>query len=205
MREEHRLEVADVFRTYGDDFLARWERVLSRVTEESLRRYSHLPNGRFRRPYGRSAISADIAPSLTTRVEIGVAQSVRAAARAQWLAEREAELLPVRVFPRGVYSASANRRPGAAECQDNLQHPLPGSCRDTADDRGGPQASGRGHRLPRRASHLGSKSPSPSAYPLRRAGRRNQSRRVAVDPLPQFESRSSFPSKFSAPSSARGS
>ena len=49
---EHRLEVADVFRTYGDDFLALWERVLSRPAEKSLRRYSRLPHSRFRRPCG---------------------------------------------------------------------------------------------------------------------------------------------------------
>src|SRR5438105_10703406 len=33
---EHRPEVADVFRTYGDDFLALWERVLSRVQRKAF-------------------------------------------------------------------------------------------------------------------------------------------------------------------------
>jgi hypothetical protein len=33
---EHRLEVADVFRTHGDDFLARWERVLSRPQRKAF-------------------------------------------------------------------------------------------------------------------------------------------------------------------------
>ncbi len=33
---EHRLEVADVFRTYGDNFLALWERVLSRPQRKAF-------------------------------------------------------------------------------------------------------------------------------------------------------------------------
>jgi hypothetical protein len=33
---EHRLEVADVFRTHRDDFLARWERVLSRAQRKAF-------------------------------------------------------------------------------------------------------------------------------------------------------------------------
>jgi len=33
---EHRLEVADVFRTHGDDFLARWDRVLSRAQRKAF-------------------------------------------------------------------------------------------------------------------------------------------------------------------------
>src|SRR5260370_26574947 len=33
---EHRLEVADVFRTYGDHFLALWERVLSRPQRKAF-------------------------------------------------------------------------------------------------------------------------------------------------------------------------
>ncbi len=33
---EHRPEVADVFRTYGDDFLALWERVLSRPQRKAF-------------------------------------------------------------------------------------------------------------------------------------------------------------------------
>ena len=33
---EHRLEVADVFRTHGDEFLARWEHVLSRQQRKAF-------------------------------------------------------------------------------------------------------------------------------------------------------------------------
>src|SRR5260370_37659874 len=33
---EHRLELADVFRTYGDNFLALWERVLSRPQRKAF-------------------------------------------------------------------------------------------------------------------------------------------------------------------------
>jgi len=34
---EHRLELADVFRTHQDDFLARWNAVLSRQQRKALR------------------------------------------------------------------------------------------------------------------------------------------------------------------------
>src|ERR1035441_8390180 len=90
-----------------------------------------------------------------------------------------------RVFSCGVYTAAADRPPGAAQCQKDLQHSLPGGGRDTPHDRGGPPASRRGNRFPGRAAHLGSDSPPPPPYPLRSAGRRNQPRQFALDPLPK--------------------
>src|ERR1039458_4538166 len=52
-----------------------------------------------------------------------------------------------RVFPRGVYTAAADRPSGTAECQENLQHSLPGSGRDPTNDCGRPPTSGGGNRL----------------------------------------------------------
>src|ERR1035438_9816928 len=91
-----------------------------------------------------------------------------------------------RVFPRGVYTAAADRPSGTAECQENLQHSLPGSGRDPTNDCGRPPTSGGGNRLPGRASHLGPEPAPPSAYPLRSAWRRNQPRQLTVDPLPKI-------------------
>src|SRR5260370_32947129 len=63
---EHRLELADVFRTYGDHFLALWERVLSRPQRKA---FDDIRNCRTAALGGMCSITiADIAPSLTTRV-----------------------------------------------------------------------------------------------------------------------------------------
>src|SRR6266852_2967907 len=99
---EHRLEVADVFRTHEDDFLARWGHVLS--------------------PRQRKAF-ADIRDCRTAtlgghveyydcghRVPVYNSCSNRScpkcqgAARAMWLAEREAELLPVEEYFHVVFT-----------------------------------------------------------------------------------------------------
>src|SRR5260370_6424301 len=67
---EHRLEVADVFRTYGDHFLALWERVLSRPQRKA---FDDIRNCRTAALGAMCSITiADIAPSLTTRVLWGV-------------------------------------------------------------------------------------------------------------------------------------
>jgi hypothetical protein len=97
MREEHRLEVADVFRTYGDDFMARWERVLSRVQRKAFDDIrgcrtaalgGHLDQCD---QCGHCAISYNSCRNRNC-------PKCQGSARAQWLAEREAELLPVEYF-----------------------------------------------------------------------------------------------------------
>src|SRR5207253_9542949 len=97
MMEEHRLEVADVFRTYGDDFMARWERVLSRVQRKAFDdirvcRTAAL-GGHMDQcdQCGHCAISYNSCRNRSC-------PKCQGAARAQWLAEREAELLPVEYF-----------------------------------------------------------------------------------------------------------
>jgi hypothetical protein len=97
MREEHRLEVADVFRTYGDDFMGRWERVLSRVQRKAFDDIrgcrtaalgGHLDQCD---QCGHCAISYNSCRNRNC-------PKCQGSARAQWLAEREAELLPVEYF-----------------------------------------------------------------------------------------------------------
>jgi len=72
----HRPELADVVRTHQEDLLARWNSVLSREQRKALRDIANC----------RSA-------ALGGRV-----QQCQATARARWLAQREAELLPVPYF-----------------------------------------------------------------------------------------------------------
>jgi hypothetical protein len=94
---EHRLEVADAFRAYGDDFLARWEHVLSRQQKKAFDDIracrtaalgGHLDQCD---QCGHCAISYNSCRNRSC-------PKCQAAARAQWLAEREAELLPVEYF-----------------------------------------------------------------------------------------------------------
>jgi Transposase zinc-binding domain len=94
---EHRLEVADVFRTYGDDFLALWQRVLSRpqrkaFTDIRVCRTAAL-GGHMDQcdQCGHCAISYNSCRNRSC-------PKCQGAARAQWLTEREAELLPVEYF-----------------------------------------------------------------------------------------------------------
>ena len=93
---EHRLEVADVFRTYGDDFLALWERVLSRPQRKAfddIRDCRTAALGGHVEYYdcGHCAISYNSCRNRSC-------PKCQGAARAQWLADREAELLPVEYF-----------------------------------------------------------------------------------------------------------
>jgi Putative transposase/Transposase zinc-binding domain len=94
---EHRPEVADVFRTYGDDFLALWERVLSRPQRKAFDDIRACRTAALGGHVdqcdqcGHCAISYNSCRNRSC-------PKCQAAARAQWLAQREAELLPVEYF-----------------------------------------------------------------------------------------------------------
>src|SRR5437588_10408060 len=94
---EHRPEVADVFRTYGDDFLALWERVLSRPQRKAfddIRACRTAALGGHMDQCdqcGHCAISYNSCRNRSC-------PKCQGAARAQWLAERGAELFPVEDF-----------------------------------------------------------------------------------------------------------
>src|SRR6266853_1745948 len=94
---EHRLELADVFRTHQHDFLARWNSVLSRQQRKALRDI---------RDCRTSVLGGHLYECDRCGHRVKVFNSCRnrscpkcqATARAKWLAEREAELLPVPYF-----------------------------------------------------------------------------------------------------------
>src|SRR6266852_7831637 len=94
---KHRPEVADVFRTYGDDFLALWEWVLSRPQRKAfddIRACRTAALGGHMDQCDQCGHCALSYNSCRNRN----CPKCQAAARAQWLAEREAELLPVEYF-----------------------------------------------------------------------------------------------------------
>jgi hypothetical protein len=76
-------------------------------------------------------------------------------ARAQWLEDRQAELLDVPYFH--VVFTVPQEIEVIALPDRHLRHPVPGSVGDTARHRRRSKASGRGDRFPRRAAHLGTK------------------------------------------------
>ena len=104
-------------------------------------------------------------------------------ARAQWIEDRQSELLDCPVFPRRVHRAGRDRRDRLPEQGSGLRHSLPGHGRDSENHRGRPQAPGRRDRFLRRAPQLGAEPAVSSASALRRARRRTVTRRSTVDLL----------------------
>ena len=114
----------------------------------------------------------------------GTARSARAAASREWLAEREAELLPVPYF-HVVYTLPAQLRDIAYQNKAVVYDLLyQGRGRDHAHDRRRSRASRRPHRPHRRAAHLGLGDDPPSACAHDRAGRRPLGGRREVDLVP---------------------
>ena len=95
--KQHRLELADVFRTHQHDFLARWNSVLSRQQRKALRDIRDCRTavlGGHLYECDRCGHRVKVFNSCRNRS----CPKCQATARAKWLAKREAELLPVPYF-----------------------------------------------------------------------------------------------------------
>jgi hypothetical protein len=95
--KQHRLELADVFRTHQRAFLARWNSVLSRQQRKALRDIRDCRTavlGGHLYECDRCGHRVKVFNSCRNRH----CPKCQATARAKWLAEREAELLPVPYF-----------------------------------------------------------------------------------------------------------
>ena len=95
--KQHRLELADVFRTHQHDFLARWNSVLSRQQRKALRDIRDCRTavlGGHLYECDRCGHRVKVFNSCRNRS----CPKCQATARAKWLAQREAELLPVPYF-----------------------------------------------------------------------------------------------------------
>jgi hypothetical protein len=95
--KEHRLELADIFRTHQQDFLARWNPVLSRQQRRALRDIRDCRTavlGGHLQQCDRCGHRVILYNSCRNRH----CPKCQATARARWLAQRQAELLPVPYF-----------------------------------------------------------------------------------------------------------
>ena len=104
-------------------------------------------------------------------------------ARAKWLAARAAELLPVPYFHIVFTLPHELSRSGPPEQAAALRSALPHQCRFTARTSTRSQASGSGHRIPRRAPYMGTEPPSSSPRTLHRSRRRSCPRWFQMDRL----------------------
>jgi hypothetical protein len=95
--KEHRLELADIFRTHQEDFLARWNPVLSRQQKRALRDIRDCRTavlGGHLQQCDRCGYRVILYNSCRNRH----CPKCQATARIRWLAQRQAELLPVPYF-----------------------------------------------------------------------------------------------------------
>jgi Putative transposase/Transposase zinc-binding domain len=95
--KDHRLELADIFRTHQQDFLARWNHVLSRQQRRALRDIRDCRTavlGGHLQQCDRCGHRVILYNSCRNRH----CPKCQATARARWLAQRQAELLPVPYF-----------------------------------------------------------------------------------------------------------
>src|SRR3981081_3877617 len=165
------LEVADILRDHG----SAWRRAnAGHVSLDQLKVMSAIERCR------TAALGVHVARCEDCAYTVIAYNSCRnrhcpkcqAAAAKQWLAEREAELLPVGYFHVVVTLPGPDARCRLPEKGRHLRLAAQGLGRDCAHNRGRSQAPRRPHRHHRRPPYLGlSHDPSP-ACPHDRAGRR---------------------------------
>ena len=147
------LEVADIFRAHGPAWRRPTPAMSASASCERCRRS---------RPAARRRSVATSRAARTAHTIIGYnscrnrhCPKCQGAAAKEWLAEREAELLPVPYYHVVFTLPAADRRLRLSEQGGDLRPPVQGLGRDAADDRRRSQASRRPHRHHVGAAHLG--------------------------------------------------
>ena len=139
------LEVADVFRRHGDAYRRAHDGHLGRVERRVM---SAIELCRTAALGGHTEACADcgLVRCAYNSCRNRHCPKCQGQARAEWLAARQAELLPVPYFHRRLHPAGAGGRDRLPEQGDGLRHPVPDRGRDTAHDRRRSQASRRRDR-----------------------------------------------------------
>src|SRR3981189_1145662 len=158
------LEVADILRDHGPAWR---EANRGHVSLEQLKMMSAIERCRTAALGGHVARCENAACGYTEIAYNSCGNrhcpKCQAAASREWLAEREAELLPVPYFHVVFTLPAHDRRHRLSEQGSGLRPAVQGVIRGRADDRGGSRAPGRPHRHHRRAPHLGlDHDPEPS-------------------------------------------
>ena len=177
------LEVADIFRRHGDAYRRAHDGHLGRVERRVM---SAIELCRTAALGGHTEACADcgLVRCAYNSCRNRHCPKCQGQARAEWLAARQAELLPVPYF-HVVFTLPAPVAEIAFQNKAAVYAILfTDGGRDAAHDRRRPEASRRRDRRRRRAPHLGPEPAPPSACPLRRARRRPLARRHALDRLP---------------------
>ena len=158
------LEVADIFRDHG----AAWRRAnAGHVSLDQMKVMSAIERCR------TAALGGHVARCENEKCAHTIiaynscrnrhCPKCQGAAARSWLAEREAELLPVPYFHVVFSLRGSNRRYSLPEQGRNLRHPVQGFGRDHAHHRGRSQTPRRPHRYPLGLAHLGIRDdPEPS-------------------------------------------
>ena len=151
------LEVADIFRRHGDAYRQAHDGHLGRVERRVMGAIAAVPDGG-----ARAAMSSSCDDCGAIRIAYNSCRNrhcpkCQGLARAEWLAARQAELLPVPYF-HVVFTLPA---PVAEIAFQNkaagLRHPVPRRGRDAAHHRRRSQASRRRDRHRRRCSTPGAR------------------------------------------------
>ena len=177
------LEVADIFRAHGPAFRIANAghvsldqlKVMSAI--ETCRRRCARRTRRALRGLWADARRLQLLPQ-SALPEVSGRRGAK-----QWLAEREAELLPVPYYHVVFTLPAAIGAMAFAQQGRRLRSVVQGRRRDADHHRRRPQASGRAHRPHRRAAHLGLGADPSSPCPHHRPRRRPVARRIALDRL----------------------
>ena len=120
-----KLEVADVFRRYGEAYREQHGASMSTAQRRVMTAIEVCRTAALGGHLER-AISAAIERNAINRCRDRHCPKCQSLARAQWIEDRQAELLEVPVFSRGVHRAGRDRRDRLPEQGGGLRHSLPG-------------------------------------------------------------------------------
>ena len=179
-----KLEVADIFRRYGEAYREQHDASLSIAQRRVMTAIELCRTAALGGHVEAVRCTAAISASPTTAAAIATARSA-----SRWPARNGSRIAAPSSSTRSTFTSSS-RCPEeiAAIAYQNkarrLRHPLPRHRRDPAHHRRRSQAPGRRDRLLRRAAHLGTEPAASSASALRRPRRRPLAGRRALDRLP---------------------
>ena len=179
-----RLEIADVFRQHGKEFLAKWG---STLTAQQRRVYRDICDCRTAACGARVEQCDQCSERTLCFNSCGNRHCPRcqSSARDRWLTKMARDLSSGSLLPRCLYAAVTTDSSGVSKCPHYLHLAVPGCIRSPAYHRSRSKADGCQSRVPCRSAHLESEDRFASSPALPRASRRSVQRSLAMDPQQQ--------------------